>query len=84
MSVDLAAIVVANGGDANTTLAGYPGCFLVALTAEQVRDPVKGKQGVQREPLSTNPAHAYVFGKKTGSVKGYLARCSRWIVSPRP
>lgn len=82
MSVDLAKIVLANGGDPTTTLAGYPGCFLVSLTAGQVRDPLKGKQGVQLSPTSANPAHTYVFGKKTHAIKSYLARSAQWIVEP--
>jgi hypothetical protein len=69
MSVDLATIVVAKGGDASTTLVDHPGCFLVALTAGQVRDPVNGKLGVQLAPTSTNPAHTYVFERKLAALR---------------
>ncbi len=77
MSVDLASIVRSLGGDERTVLAPYPGFYLVSLTAAQVRSR---QLGVCREPLPDNPAHAYVFGKKTGSVRKYLAKCARRLV----
>jgi hypothetical protein len=79
MSVDIASIIRSRGGDERTAIAQYPGLFLVSLTAEQVR----AKQlGVCRSPQPDNPAHAYVFGDKTKSIRKYLAKSARWVVAP--
>ena len=62
-----------------STLAGYPGYALAALTAGTVR---QNGQGVAADPLPEEPAHALVFGNKTESVRRRLAKASRWVVEP--
>ena len=79
MSVVLADMVTESGRDPSTVLTGHEGFALAAITAGLAR---ACEQGVAREPLSDEPAHAVVFGKKTDSVKKKLARGSRWIVPP--
>jgi len=79
MSVDLATVIRFGGGDERTALAQYPGFLLVSLTAGQVR---ARQLGVCASPQPDNPAHAYVFGEKTNSVRKYLAESARWVVGP--
>lgn len=79
MSVQLSEVVRSSGGNAETALAGYDGYALAGFTAGFARQECK--QGVEREPLQDDPAHAYVFGKKTDGVKKKFARNSRWVVA---
>jgi hypothetical protein len=79
MSVVLADVVTESGRDPSAVLAGHEGFALAAITAGLAR---QCEQGVARGPLSDEPAHAVVFGKKTDGVKKRLARGSRWIVPP--
>ena len=79
MSVVLADMVTESGRGPTAVLAGHKGFALAAITAGLAR---QCEQGVAREPLPDEPAHAAVFGKKTDSVKKRLARGSRWIVPP--
>ena len=79
MSVVLADRVTESGRDPSAVLAGHAGFALAAITAGLAR---QCEQGVAREPLPDEPAHAVVFGKKTDSVKKRLARGSRWVVPP--
>jgi len=62
-------------------LARYPDNFLAALLAGEVRVL---RLGITRFPLQQDPSHAYVFGKKTDSVRRKLAKVAsaRWIVAP--
>lgn len=60
-------------------LSGYPGFGLVAFPARLARE--LGQEGI-RKPVADNPAHGLVKGRKTGSVRGRLARECRWIVEP--
>lgn len=39
-------------------------------------------QGVMRQPLPEQPAHAEVFGKKKGSTKNGFAKNCAWVVAP--
>lgn len=69
-----------NGPD--EALEGNEGFLLVEFTAGDVRglDP---RQGVVRDPLPDQPAHAHVCGRKTGSVKSTLAKdLATWVVGP--
>ena len=61
------------------TLQGYEDHYIVSLEAGGVRSL---GQGVVRNPLPENPAHAEVTGKKKGSIKKRLSEASIWVVSP--
>ena len=38
--------------------------------------------GVATNPPTDDPGHVWVFGKKTASTKGKLARHARWVIPP--
>lgn len=59
--------------------AGHESFALAAITVGLARDC---GLGVMRDPLPDNPAHAVVFGRKTGAVMRRLARGATWIVLP--
>lgn len=79
MSVLLADVVVESGRDAFSALAKHPGYALAAISAGHAREC---KQGVAREPLPNEPAHAVVFGNKTKSIQRRLAKGAIWIIPP--
>lgn len=78
-SVLLAGLVRQTDRGAEDVIAGFDGYFLAALTAGQARDC---QQGVARNPLEDEPAHAYVFGQKTKPLKRCLARHATWVIAP--
>lgn len=79
LSVQLADVVTESGRTAEDVLAAYPGYTMAAITAGNARS---NKQGVARTPTPDEPAHASVFGKKTGAVKSGLAKSARWVIPP--
>jgi hypothetical protein len=60
-------------------LSQYPEEGLVSITVAQIRE--KGL-GITREPTETDPGHAFVHGKKTGSIKKKLANECEWVIKP--
>jgi hypothetical protein len=63
-------------------LAGTEGFALAAVTAGLAREC---GQGIARDPLPDQPAHALVFaqrGTKTKSVMRRLAKAARWVIEP--
>lgn len=82
LSVDLADVVHQLGKTHLThTLAAYPDHLLATFTAGTAR---KYAQGIHPQEHDGNLAHAFVFGRKTDSVKKSLARDSTWIIAPPP
>lgn len=79
MSVILADTLAETGRIPETILAGHEGFALVTFSVELAREC---GQGVARDPLPDEPAHAVVFGKKTQGVKKKLARGASWVVKP--
>lgn len=79
MSVVLADLVTASGRGSAHVLQGHDGFALAQITAGLARSK---QQGVQRDPLFEEPAHALVFGNKTDSVKKTFAKGCTWIVPP--
>ncbi len=79
MSVYLAAMLAETGRSPDTVLAGHGGYALASITAGLVREC---QQGVAREPLENEPAHAVVFGRKTRPVMRRLATTARWVIPP--
>ena len=78
-SVLLADVVRETGRDAEDVLAGFDGYALASITAGQGRSC---NQGVARDPRPNEPAHAYLFGNKTRSLRGCLARHAEWVILP--
>lgn len=79
MSVLLADVVTDSGRTAEDVLVGHSGYSLVCFCAGFAR---QCGQGVARDPNSDEPAHAVVFGKKTGSVRSRLAKAASWVIYP--
>jgi hypothetical protein len=77
MSVQIAEILFSNGLSPSDALKKYPGYSLASITAGQARDL---RQGVRRNPLPDDLAHALVFGKKTDSISKKLAKGSKWVI----
>jgi hypothetical protein len=76
MSVDAEPLLIANGLDWTFTLAGYQGFSLAQLLARETR--LKG-QAVVHKPLSDNPAHTEVVGKKTQGTANYFVSVATWV-----
>ncbi len=75
MSIDISTIAK----DASRTIQNYEGYAVAAITAGLARDC---GQGIAPDPRPDNPAHGYVFGKKTGGVRKKLAKNARWVIRP--
>ena len=79
MSVILADILAQTGRDPEAALVGHEEFALALITAGLAREC---GQGIAREPLPDEPAHAVVFGEKPKRVQRKLAKESRWIIPP--
>lgn len=79
MSVYLGPEVRASGRSPEQVLKAFPGYALAVFSAGLAR---KHGQGVRRDPLPEEPAHALVVGRKTKAVQKAFARESRWLVRP--
>lgn len=79
MSVLIADQVLGSERSAVSVLAGHPGFALASITAGEARSC---GQGVVRDPLPHEPAHALIFGPKPKSTQRRLAKGSAWIVPP--
>ncbi len=79
MSVVLGQEVLDASRTAESVLAGHDHFGLVSFTAGLAREKC---QGIRRNPLPKEPAHAEVVGRKTKSVRRALAKGSGWIVPP--
>ena len=75
MSVSLLDELKARGLGPEAVLLGYPA--LISITAGLARNCA---QGVAREPTRDDPAHAVVFGEKTGSIKRKFAKQAKWVI----
>jgi hypothetical protein len=75
----MSVVLAAESAGPDSVLAGHTGYALAAFTAELAR---QCNQGVVRDPLPEEPAHALVFGRKTDSVKSRFAKRSTWVVPP--
>jgi hypothetical protein len=79
MSVLLGQDVLNQGRTAGSVLEGHQGFGLAAIAAGLAR---RNRQGVMRKPRPDEPAHAEVFGKKTGAVKKAFVRNCYWVLPP--
>lgn len=65
----------------NSVLRGHEeGFTLASITAGLAREC---SQGVARKPLTEEPAHAVVFGRKTDRVRRRFAKEAKWIIPPK-
>lgn len=79
MSVLIAADVLSSGRTADSVIQPFAGFAMASFTAGLARSC---QQGVARQPLEDEPAHAIVFGRKSGSVTKRFAKESCWVVPP--
>ncbi len=79
MSVILGDVLLASGRFAEDALAGHADFALAAFAAGLAR---QFGQGVMREPLDDEPAHAIVFGEKPKRVGRMLAKAAEWVIPP--
>ena len=79
MSVVLGDDLLAAGRPPKSALADCAGFALASLAAGLARST---GQGIMRAPLPEEPAHAEVFGPKSGSVRRALAKGSTWVIAP--
>ena len=75
----LSIVLAAESDGPERVLAGHAGYALAAFTAGLAREC---NQGIARDPLPDEPAHALVFGRKTRSVRNRLAQSATWVVPP--
>jgi hypothetical protein len=79
MSVILGQELIDSGRAVNSALADHKEFALASFAAGFAR---AHGLGIVRRPLTKEPAHAEVFGRKTQSVKKALARTCEWIIQP--
>jgi hypothetical protein len=79
MSVVLGEVLAQTGRSPDSVLAGHEGFALASVTAGLAREC---SQGIAREPLPDEPAHAVVFGDKPKRIQRKLAQDSRWVIPP--
>lgn len=79
MSVDLAKVVTETGRGPEDIIRAHKDFALASITAGLAR---ACRQGVARDPLPEEPAHALVFGKKTKAIRRKLASGSSWVIPP--
>jgi hypothetical protein len=79
LSALIADVVSQTGRTPAQVLAEFSGYGLAAISAGAVR---ACKQGVAPAAEPDEPAHAYVFGPKTGSAKKGMAKAARLLIAP--
>jgi hypothetical protein len=75
----MSVVIATEAGGLDAVLAGHEGYALAAFAAGLAR---ACGQGIARDPLADNPAHAVVFGPKTTAARRRLAREAEWAVPP--
>jgi hypothetical protein len=79
MSVHLESVLVGLGLRIDSVLAGHPHFALASISAAVAR---ANGQGICRRPEPRDPAHAEVFGPKSGSVRRRFAKLAEWVIPP--
>ncbi len=75
----MSVVIAVETAGPEAVMAGHDGFALAAITVGSAR---ACNQGVARDPLPGNAAHAVVVGRKTESVRRRLARGATWVVPP--
>ena len=78
MSVVLGDILVELGRTPDDVLDGHVGLALAVITAGLAR---QNNQGVVKDPLPEEPAHAHVVGEKKKASRA-MAKAAGWVVDP--
>lgn len=81
MSVNIECLMVEQGRPPEDSLVGYPGNFLVSVTAQDVRR--LGHPIIKDTDPPNDPAHGLVLGKKKGGFFNSMARSCLWVVAPQ-
>jgi hypothetical protein len=80
LSVNIESLMNEQGRPPEDTLTNYPGEYLTAVTAGQVR---AYKHPIIKDTEPPNdPAHGLVLGKKKDSFANAMTRQHQWIVPP--
>jgi hypothetical protein len=79
MSVVLADVLPQIGHSPADVLTGHEGYALASIAAGLAREC---GQGVARDPLPEEPAHALVFGEKPRRIRRNLAKGACWVIPP--
>jgi len=80
LSVNIESLMTQQGRPPEDTLTKYPGEYLTAITAGQVR---AHKHPIIKDTEPPNdPAHGLVLGKKKDSFANAMIRQHEWIVRP--
>jgi hypothetical protein len=77
LSVTLEGVMRAAGREPTDSLRAYPGDLLMSIAAGVCR---RNGQIVGPDPIPEEPAHGYVFGKKSKSIQRALRDAAGWIV----
>lgn len=80
MSVALQSVLAGLGLPPQQALTGYEQTHVLAAFSASVAR--QNGQGIARDPLPGDPAHAVVFGEKNKAVRRALANASYWAVPP--
>ncbi|MCK4340105.1 MAG: hypothetical protein KAY37_00085 [Phycisphaerae bacterium] len=81
MSVLLANLVAVSNRHASDLLTGkWHDTYLASFTAGFARNLDLGV--TTDPPVPEEPAHAWVFGKKTKGVRSRLAKAAQWVIGP--
>jgi hypothetical protein len=81
LSVNLESIMAGAGRPPEDALRNYPHDLLMCVTAGICRD--HGQQ-VGPDPTVEEPAHGYVFGKKSRNTRRALRDAAKWVVPKEP
>jgi hypothetical protein len=80
MSVYLESVLISEGRDPQSVLVGFDRDSRLSITAGWVRSCA---QGVIRDPIPEEMAHAQVIGEKGTNTRKKLAKQYEWIVGPK-
>ena len=81
LSVNIESLMIQQGRLPEDMLTNYPGEYLTAFTAGQVR--AHGHPVIKDTEPPNDPAHGLVLGKKKDSFANAMKRQHQWIV-PQP
>ena len=76
---DMSVVLASEAVTLDSIRQGHEGFGVVAITAGLARAL---RQGMVRDPVEGEPAHALVVGEKPGSVRRALAKVARWTHRP--
>ena len=75
----MSAYLAGQSTTAQQVVVGHPDFAVVAFNMATARDK---SLGVVRNPLTNDPDHVLIFGKKTDSTRRTIAKACTWVVPP--